>query len=258
MRAPAKTRSTLRSQNTKGCRTSSLLRHVEPGAASAESKPDKTIDREMNIFQIGFNKCGTSTLHRYLRANGVKSVHWNEGRLAQRMFANLANGDKLLTGYECFEAFTDMEYLSRAGTYLEGYKLFPYLAEQYPDAVFILNTRDPRSLDQELVCLAWRLRRSPPVALQRHHERGAANLWRAEWDRHHHRVTDYFAGRPHRFFVCTIETDLPHLLNEKLPEYRLDSNLYELRKVGDSRPRSGSFQQIAKWVRKISRVRIRQ
>ena len=212
----------------------------------------------MNIFQIGFNKCGTSTFHRYLRANRVKSVHWDEGRLAQRMFANLANGDKLLRGYECFEASTDMEYLGRTGTYLEGYKLFPYLVEQFRDAVFILNTRD-----REAWIRSWFAWRGDYAARHRLHynvttNEELANLWRAEWDRHHHRVTDYFAGRPHRFFVCTIETDLPHLLNEKLPEYRLDSNFYELRKVGDLRPRSSSSQQIAKWERKISRVRIPQ
>ena len=84
----------------------------------------------MKIFQIGFNKCGTSTIHRYLRANGVKCVHWDDGRLAQRMFANLANGDNLMAGYEGFDAFTDMEYIDQVGTLLEGYKLFPYLAAQ--------------------------------------------------------------------------------------------------------------------------------
>ena len=207
----------------------------------------------MKIFQIGFNKCGTSTLHRYLRANGVKSIHWDEGRIAQRMFANLANGDNLLTGYECFDAFTDMEYLDRAGTYLEGYKLFPYLAEQYPGAVFILNTRDREAWIRSR--FAWR---GDYADRHRSHfnvnsDEQLTNLWRAEWDRHHRRVIDYFAGRSCRFFVCRIETDLPHLLNEKLPEYRLDSNLYELHKVGGSRPRSGSFKQIVKWARKISR-----
>ena len=44
------------------------------------------------IFQIGFNKCGTKTLHHYFSRNGIRSVHWDEGRLAQRMFANLASG----------------------------------------------------------------------------------------------------------------------------------------------------------------------
>ena len=108
----------------------------------------------MKIFQIGFNKCGTSTIHRYLRANGVKCVHWDDGRLAQRMFANLANGDNLMAGYEGFDAFTDMEYIDQVGTLLEGYKLFPYLAAQYPDAVFILNTRDREAWIRSR--LAWR------------------------------------------------------------------------------------------------------
>ena len=59
------------------------------------------------------------------------------------MYANLAEGRELLAGYEEFDAFTDMEYLDEFGTtYLEGYKLYPHLAAQYPNAVFILNTRN--------------------------------------------------------------------------------------------------------------------
>jgi hypothetical protein len=55
------------------------------------SEPSRASHLPMKIFQIGFNKCGTSTIHHYLRANGVRSVHWDDGRLAQRMFANLAD-----------------------------------------------------------------------------------------------------------------------------------------------------------------------
>jgi Sulfotransferase domain len=204
----------------------------------------------MKIFQIGFNKCGTSTIHRYLRANGVKCVHWDDGRLARRMFANLANGDNLMAGYEGFDAFTDMEYVDRFGTLLEGNKLFPYLAAQYPDAVFILNTRDREAWIRSR--LAWR---GDYAARHRAHYNVVSNeqladVWRAEWDRHHSRVTNYFAGKSHRFFICRIESDLPHLLNEKLPEYRLDDKLYEVRKVARSRRRPGALQQIAKLARK--------
>ena len=204
----------------------------------------------MKIFQIGFNKCGTSTIHRFLRANGVKCVHWDDGRLARRMFANLANGDNLMAGYEDFDAFTDMEYVDRFGTLLEGYKLFPYLAAQYPDAVFILNTRDREAWIRSR--LAWR---GDYAARHRAYYNVASNeeladVWRAEWDRHHSRVTKYFAGKSHRFFICRIESDLPHLLNEKLPEYHLDDKLYELRNVASSRRRSGALQQIAKLARR--------
>jgi sulfotransferase family protein len=49
----------------------------------------------------------------------------------------------LLAGYEEFDAFTDMECLDEFGTTcLEGYKLYPHLPAQYPNAVFILNTRN--------------------------------------------------------------------------------------------------------------------
>ena len=35
------------------------------------------------IFQIGFNKCGTTSIHRMLVANGINSVHWDKGRLSK-------------------------------------------------------------------------------------------------------------------------------------------------------------------------------
>ena len=198
----------------------------------------------MKIFQIGFNKCGTSTIHRYLRANGVKCVHWDDGRLAQRMFANLANGDNLMAGYEGFDAFTDMEYIDQVGTLLEGYKLFPYLAAQYPDAVFILNTRDRESWIRSRLAARHRIHYNVVSNEQ------LADVWRTEWDRHHSRVTKYFAGKSHRFFICRIESDLPHLLSEQLPEYHLDDKLYELRKVASSRRRPGALHQIAKLARR--------
>jgi hypothetical protein len=95
----------------------------------------------MKVFQIGFNRCGTRTIHSYFDANRIRSVHWDAGRLARRIFTNLANGDDLLDGYSYFDVFTDMEWLDDAH-HCEAYKLFPYFAAQYPDAVFILNTRD--------------------------------------------------------------------------------------------------------------------
>ena len=105
----------------------------------------------------------------------------------------------------------DMEYLGLGGTYLEGYKLFPYLAEQSAEAVFILNTRDREAWIRSR--FAWR---GDYADRHRSHynvksDEQLANLWRAEWDRHHRRVIDYFACRSsYRFFVCRIETDLPN------------------------------------------------
>jgi hypothetical protein len=160
----------------------------------------------------------------------VKSIHWDKGRLARRIFSNLASGANLLTGYDEFDAFTDMEYLDSHGVFLEGYKLFRYFADQYPDAVFILNTRDRE---------AWIRSRlghgtSAPYAMRQmifHNVTSIdelTDIWRADWDRHHAQVIEFFSERPFRFFVLKIETDLPHLLNEKLPEWKLDPRTYKI------------------------------
>lgn len=208
----------------------------------------------MKIFQIGFNKCGTSTIHHYLRANGVNSIHWDDGRLARRMFANLANGEDLLAGYEAFDAFTDMEYLDGDGTSLEGFKLFPYLAAQYPDAVFILNTRDREDW------IRSRLRHSDGGYAKRNHayyqtssDQELAELWRMDWERHHGRVAQFFSGKPHRFFVCKIETDLPHILHERLPECCLDDKRYTLYKVRGSRQRPSFLKRCASFAERRTR-----
>jgi hypothetical protein len=227
----------------------STLDQVTAAAETAVRRPP------MKIFQIGFNKCGTSTIHRYLCANGVRSVHWDKGRLAQRMFRNLANGEALLTGYEDFDAFTDMEFLDSAGVYLEAYKLFPYLAAQYPDAVFILNTRDREAWIKSRFGhgsnMPYAMRQMTYYNVTSNEE--LAGLWRADWERHHHRITEFFSGQPHRFFVCRIETDLPHLLNEKLPECMLDAAHYSLWKTGKSRSRHTDLHQYAKAMKRHAR-----
>jgi hypothetical protein len=196
----------------------------------------------MKIFQIGFNRCGTKTIHNYLTVNGVRSVHWDHGHLAKRIFTNLTEGTELLTGYEDFDAFTDMEYLGASGTYLAAYKLFPYLAAQYPDAVFILNTRNREDWIRSRLQHGSDLTYAPRHMLH-HNVNSASELaerWRADWDQHHRRVVEFFEGKPYRFFVCRIETDLPDLLNAMLPECQLESKYYGVRnqsKVQPSRPR---------------------
>lgn len=178
------------------------------------------------IFQIGFNRCGTRTLHRYLRANGLKSVHWHKGKLAARIFENLRLGTDLLDGYQDFQVFTDMECLN-ATQFLEAYKLYPQLAAQYPDAIFILNTREPEAWIRSRFALGdGKYAALHKAYLQIDDDRALADHWRNEWDRHLDSVTQFFANEAHRFFVCQIETDLPRILDDMLPELTLDHSHY--------------------------------
>ena len=160
------------------------------------------------IFQIGFNKCGTKTLHHYFSRNGIQSVHWDEGRLAQCMFANLAAGKNLLAGYEQFDAFTDMEFLSKSGTSLEAYKLFPHLASQYPKAFIYSQHTRPRKVGSAAVFshgknLSYVHRSMLHSDVASIHD--LTDRWRIEWERHHRQVMVFFAQTAFQFLVCRIE-----------------------------------------------------
>ena len=93
-------------------------------------------------FQIGFRKCGTSTLWDFFNRNGIPAVHWDGGNLARRIRDNLEAGRRALDGYDDrYDAFTDMEF-NDPHDYFEGFKRFRKLLRDYPGAKFILNTRD--------------------------------------------------------------------------------------------------------------------
>ncbi|HEX2382480.1 MAG TPA: sulfotransferase [Acidimicrobiales bacterium] len=78
------------------------------------------------VFCIGFNKTGTMTLHRYFELAGLDSSH---DAMYQKQTRTLGQ-DELRSYLDAHDAFTDGE---RAD--------YSRLAELYPDAKFILNTR---------------------------------------------------------------------------------------------------------------------
>ena len=104
------------------------------------------------IFLIGFNKCGTTSFHDYFKANGIASVHWRANTLALALHHNRTEGRPLLEGIDHWTAYTDMNCIpgspwgqsnSDSAALIEGCRYFRELHRDYPDALFILNTRDP-------------------------------------------------------------------------------------------------------------------
>lgn len=43
-------------------------------------------------FQIGFHRCGTTSLWRFFERNGIPTVHFDKGNLARRMRDNIEAG----------------------------------------------------------------------------------------------------------------------------------------------------------------------
>jgi hypothetical protein len=164
----------------------------------------------MKVFQIGFNKCGTSSIYFRLDALGFSATHikTRDGRyIASVMQDNLDGGRHILTGLETYDAFTDLEDV-REDRFVEGYKFYPHMLEQVPDARFILNVRDrerwirSRLDHNEGAYAAALLKLSRLPSLD-----ALAESWREDWDRHVQQVKATIPAA--RLLVHDIETDDP-------------------------------------------------
>ncbi len=95
------------------------------------------------IFFIGFNKTATTSFHELFVCSGYKSYHHNlDGwNLALNMEKNSLDGKALLAGFDDADVYSDLTYLSDAH-YIEGNRYFEALHAEYPNAYFILQTRN--------------------------------------------------------------------------------------------------------------------
>ncbi|MBR9823343.1 MAG: hypothetical protein GYB51_20355 [Rhodobacteraceae bacterium] len=162
------------------------------------------------VFLIGFNRCATTSFHRFFNANGLKSVHWDSGRLAKRFYANIGADVPLFKDYPEVTVFSDMIYLSET-TFIEPFKEFERIDRAYPGSLFILNTRNcdkwissrvqhPRMIER---CMSIYGVETAEEVIYR---------WRLEWHEHHAAALRHFMHRPDDLLVYNIETDTPDKL----------------------------------------------
>ena len=156
-------------------------------------------------FQIGFNKCGTTSLARFFNRNGIRCVHYDRGRLGRAMQRNLQEGRFILAGYEDYDAYAAMSYLTSSEDFDAGGH-YEELFRQVPDAKFILNTRSRANWIES------RLAHQGGDYLERtralHHLADAAEavaLWEREWEARHLGVRRSLPAQ--RLLVFDIERD---------------------------------------------------
>ena len=102
------------------------------------------------VFQIGFNKCATTSLHKFFRENGYRAISWSgcdrgerddvrAESIAVKALKNQQEGKLLFDGMD-YQVFSDMEWVTEdEAIYL--YEKFELIDQQYPGSKFILNTR---------------------------------------------------------------------------------------------------------------------
>ncbi len=154
------------------------------------------------VFLVGFNKSGTTSLHRFFVENGFPSVHWDHGRLALKMLANCVSDRPILEGYDRkYRVFSDMIVESR-GLRFEGNSLFRSLDRDYPGSFFIYNTRDMEAWLRSRA--TFRIKRYDCSMLELEmRQRGIADAdavidgWRREREQFESEIRSHFVGRSH-------------------------------------------------------------
>lgn len=144
------------------------------------------------VFQIGFNRCGTTSIADYLRRGGFRVADCTlpDGdragqHIALVMKQNLETSRPILSDLEHFNGFTDMEFTSEH-LIVEAYKWFHTLASEAPEARFILNTRDVENwIESRLNFVTYAARYSNCLGLA---DDKVADYWRADWEQHVERV----------------------------------------------------------------------
>lgn len=141
------------------------------------------------IFCIGFNKTGTSSLHALFQANGYSSQH---DRLWPRESLH-RNG---------------WRYFRRACAYSDGEQAdFEALASWFPEAVFLLNTRDETAWLRSRVKHAVSRENRREMAKEFFaNERLAICKWIADRELYHTRARQFF-DRKQNFLEVSVTDD---------------------------------------------------
>jgi len=203
------------------------------------------------IIQIGFNRCGTRTLHGFFLRNGISSVHWERGRIAKQFYARKAAGEDPFTDYNGSllrlrrhtVALTDMQFLD-GKVLLEPFKDYEYIHRFYPDAYYILNTRDRESwVRSRILHGAGNFLRRYQSYLGGAGVDEVCDVWRRDWDDHHTKARAFFRDSGARFLDFNIETDDVATICEFLsPDFgELDSSEYVAKR---SKPYGSSVEEI--------------
>jgi hypothetical protein len=179
------------------------------------------------IFQIGFNRCGTVSMHEYFLSNGIKSAHWMKGTLAKQIFQNKSNGRPLISGLEAYEAYTDMELVNRNNMLYVAPELFKELYEENPQSLFIFNDRNMQ---------AWINSRNNhgdyveqvKAYLNVNSIQEVHKIWIDDYKTHKRNVLEFFSGKDN-FLHYKIDEDSNEILGNFLSEhgYNISNSLVE-------------------------------
>tara|TARA_B100000579_G_scaffold437500_1_gene467095 strand:+ start:1420 stop:2079 length:660 start_codon:yes stop_codon:yes gene_type:complete len=202
------------------------------------------------IFQIGFNRCGTTTLIRFFQANGLKCLHWGRGTIAAGIEAAYMEGKPLLSYIDGYFAYGDMEFVEVESeskklfkkkpfrrlyknlpegklTPIYAFERFSELDKQYPGSRFILNTRNVEDWINSRIRFLEKGYFYCKHGDRYHSSQEELNqCWRNHWNQHISDVKEYFSDRPGDLLEFDLDKDGPEKITEFFHNLNLDISMW--------------------------------
>ena len=189
---------------------------------------------KFRIFQIGFNKCGTRSLNHLFKKNGIKTIHYGGGKIAETMFKHYKKNEPLIDiRYRNITFFSDMESIVNPETPLYvSQHLFKNLYYQYPNSIFILNIRNKDNWIKSRLNHGSKSNEVKYLKIimskMNMSRKEVIKLWSEEWDTHIKNVKEFFNDKPNKLIIYNIETEPIDVLITKLKPYiNINKELYK-------------------------------
>lgn len=199
-------------------------------SANLEYTNNNTNNTNYKIFVIGFNKTGTRTIHHFFDKNNIKSIHWDQGKIARTIKYNFdlnQNNNNcnvtLLGEYDKYTVLCDMEDIEQDIYANELY--FKHLAHDYPNSKFILNIRNIENWIQSRLKHQNKILGNYADYLCKKYNISILQLqdkWRQDFVTHINNVTLFFSTMPNRLIIFDIEKDNVDKLISFFHEYKLN------------------------------------
>lgn len=166
------------------------------------------------IFQIGFNRCGTSSLFKLFDKYTdpkISAIHWDSNQLANTILRNIQQKRDALVGYEKYTFFCDMESNYSTGNvplyipiFISYYKL---LDKQYKGSKFILNIRNIDNwIKSRINYLNKRYAQHQKKYYHVESDEKLIEIWKNQWYDHYESVVKYFTGTD-KLLIYNVESD---------------------------------------------------